>query len=160
PSGSGVPIGVINSVNWSTESGVRIGAGWLLLEDGWDLASFYTYFHSSASNGARAPAGGTLFATMTHPGGIDQVDTALATTSLNYNVLDVERGRSVTIGSNTSMRFFGGGRFAWIDQSIGAFYDGVDANHAFAGSSINFDGAGIRVGAEGRLNLCRGFSAY
>jgi hypothetical protein len=160
PSGGGVPIGTINSVEWSTESGVRIGGGWLLPEEGWDLAAFYTYFHSNANNGARAPAGGTLFATMTHAGGIDQVGTALATASFNYNVLDVELGRSLAIGSNTSVRFFGGGRFAWIDQSVGAFYDGVDANHAFAGSSVNFDGAGVRVGAEGRLNLCRGFSAY
>jgi hypothetical protein len=160
PSGAGVPIGTINSVEWSTESGVRLGGGWLLPEDCWDLASFYTYFHSNANSGARAPAGGTLFATMTHPGGIDQVDSALATSSLNYNVLDVELGRSLAIGSSTSVRFFGGGRFAWIDQSMGVFYDGLDANHAFAGSSINFDGAGIRVGAEGRLNLCRGFSAY
>jgi len=160
PSAAGVSIGTINSVEWSTESGVRIGAGWLLPEEGWDLASYYTYFHSNANNGARAPAGGTLFATMTHPGGIDQVDSALATASLNYNVLDVELGRALTIGSNTSIRFFGGGRFAWIDQSMGVFYDGLDANHAFAGSSINFDGAGVRVGAEGRLNLPRGFCAY
>jgi hypothetical protein len=160
PSGAGAPIGTINSVELSTESGVRIGAGWLLPEECLDLACFYTYFHSNATSGARAPAGGTLFATMTHAGGIDQVETALATASLNYNVLDVELGRALTIGSNTSLRFFGGGRFAWIDQSMGAFYDGVDANHAFAGSSINFNGAGVRVGADGRLNLCRGFSAY
>jgi hypothetical protein len=160
PSNQGIAVGTIESVDWNTESGFRIGAGYLLPIQGWDVGADYTYFHSSGSRAVARTAGETLFATMTHPGGIEQVDTANASSSLNYNVLDLEVGRGLNVGDRFTLRLFGGGRFAWIDQSENAFYNGGDANHALASASVDFNGAGLRLGGEGRMNLGWGLHLY
>jgi hypothetical protein len=147
-------------VDWETESGVRIGGGYQWAGDGWGVAAYYTYLHSSAIDTVGRPTGGTLFATLTHPGGIDQIGTATATAGINYNVLDVEVGRCFVLGDNFWLRAFGGGRFAWIEQNLDAYYNGVDANFAAVHSPVDFEGGGFRVGAEGKWKGRWGLSLY
>ena len=45
---------------------------------------------------------------------------------ISYSVTDVELGRTFTPSECFSVRFFGGGRFARIDQSLKAIYSGGD----------------------------------
>jgi hypothetical protein len=155
----GVPEGTIESLEWEDNSGVRAGGGYHFCE-GWEVGAYYTYFQTRAQRTLEAPPGGTLFATLTHPGGIEQVQTATADSSLKFNVVDVEVGRWFDICDSFAVRCFGGARFAWIDQNLNAFYNGGDANHAAVSSPINFDGAGIRIGGEGRWKMGKGFSLY
>jgi hypothetical protein len=154
------PIGNIESLEWRTKSGFRIGGGYCWPGDGWEAGVYYMNLHSNADGFAARPAGGTLFATLTHPGTIEQVDTASATSGVNFDVVDVEMGRRFAMGECFWFRLFGGGRFASIDQSLNAFYDGGDANLAQVHSPIEFDGAGIRVGGEGHWNINWGFSLF
>jgi hypothetical protein len=160
PTSSGIPQGNIASLQWDTESGVRAGGGYRLPGDGWEIGAYYTYFHSNASQSATAPAGGVLFTTLTHPGSVEEAATATADSGLNYQLLDVEVGRTFPIGESCSVRLFGGGRFAWINQSLNAVYNGIDANIAVVSSPIDFDGAGLRLGGEGRWNVGWGFSLF
>jgi hypothetical protein len=157
PNNRGVPEGTLDSLEWDTNSGFRLGGGYRLPGDGWELGGYYTYFHTSAHGAQEAPAGGTLFATLTHPGGISQVASAVAASSLNYDVADVEIGRHFDLGQSCAVRLFGGGRFASINQKLTVGYDGGDANLAAVDSPTEFDGGGLRAGGELRWNLPYGF---
>jgi hypothetical protein len=155
-----MPIGSVAALNWETESGFRVGGMYQWPGEGWGVGACYTYLHSNASDQVARPAGGTLFPTLTHPGGIEQVDSAAATSGLNYQVLDIDVGCAFTISDSFCLRPFAGGRFAWIDQSLNAFYNGGDANFAAVHSPVDFEGAGIRVGAEGKWKTRWGLSLY
>lgn len=160
PTRSGLPTGTMESVNWASNSGYRVGGGFRSPLSGWELASYYTYFHTSTNRSVASPAGGTLYATVTHPGFIDAVDNAGAGSNLNYNVLDVDIARRFSVSDGFLVRVSAGGRFAWIDQNFNVLYDGQSAGRAVVSSPINFNGAGVRVGADGTWTVSRGFGFY
>jgi hypothetical protein len=160
PSNNGISEGSIESLGWEADSGVRIGGGYRFGGAAWEAGVFYTYLHAHGEETLTSPAGGILYATLTRPGMIQQVDSASGSTGLNYNVLDVEFGRTFVLGECFSLRLFGGGRFAWIDQNLNVIYDGGDASTAQVLSPIDFEGAGLRLGGEGRWNVRWGFNVY
>lgn len=160
PTSTGAPQGTIESLEWDTDSGVRFGGGYRLPGDGWEVGAFYTYLHSHGGRSLTRPNGGTLFATLTRPGTVEQVDTASGTTSLNYQVLDVEIGRTWWANDALALRCFGGARFAWIDQGLDVTYDGGDAIMTQVSSPINFEGGGVRVGGEAFWHLRWGLGLF
>jgi hypothetical protein len=131
------------------------------LPDHWEIAAYYTYFWAGNDRTLTAPPGGTLFATLTQPNGfVDAVNTATGSASLRYQLLDVEFGRRFEPNESTSIWLGGGGRFAWIDQKLHAAYDGNTASLAQVDSPIQFDGAGLRFGAEGDWKVYHGLGFY
>ena len=97
---------------------------------------------------------------MTHPGFVDLVNSALGTSNLNYNVFDLDFGRTHRISDCFQASWTAGGRFAWIDQGMNAFYNGNTANQAVVSSPINFNGAGVRIGGDVQWLFGRGFGLY
>lgn len=160
PTTSGTPRGSIESLNWESNSGYRIGGGLRSPLSGWEIGAYYTYFHSKNDRTLSKPPGGTLYATLTHPGFVDSVDSAVGSANLNYSVFDVDIGRRIVVSDTLTARFSGGGRFAWIDQNLNVFYDGQSAHQARTISPIDFNGAGVRVAAEGVWTFRRGFGLY
>jgi hypothetical protein len=159
-SAGAVPQGSILSVEQGYQSGFRVGAGYQFPGEGWQASFFYTYLHSRDTAAASAPDGGTLLATLTHPGTVASVDQAAAEANLNYNVFDVELGRRFQATDRLAVRLFAGPRFAHIDQGLNATYDGGDANHDVVTSHTTFDGGGVRAGAGGNYNLFGGLGLY
>ena len=153
PSSSGVPTGDILSRDWTWRSGLREGIGYRLPGQQWGVGFYYTYLHDNTSDSIAAPAGGVLFATLTHPGTVTEVQTASAQTSLNYNVFDLEVGRWWNLSDRLATRFFAGGRAARIDQGFNALYNGLDANHDLVAQRQHFNGFGFLMGGEANLNL-------
>jgi hypothetical protein len=151
--------GSVESLDWRRQSGLRAGGGFRFCE-GWEYGTYFTYLHSSADQSLVQPAGGAIFPTLTHPGFIDQVTSAIGTSSLNYHVIDTELARRLDMNESSSVKIYGGGRFAWIDQGLDAYYDGGDARQAHVSSPIRFTGGGFLVGGEGRWNGPWGFSLY
>ena len=88
-----VPEGELASLNYSLRSGVRAGITYRVPESAWDIQTAYTYFRSNARGEEFAPAGGTLYATLTRPGLNDEVTVARASANLEYNVFDTVVGR-------------------------------------------------------------------
>jgi len=160
PSGGNVPDGQVVSRDWGWRSAFRTGVGYRLPGSEWSVAFYYTYLHSDDSGAIAAPAGGTLFATLTHPGTVSQVQTAAAQTSLNYNVFDPEIGRWWRPDPSFAVRVFGGGRFARIDQNFTANYNGGDANLDQVTQRLHFNGGGFRAGTDAAWLLGRGFSLF
>lgn len=159
PVNDGTAQGTIESVSLNTSSGVRTGGGYRLPE-GWELGLYYTYLHSGGDNNLRSLPGGTLYATPTHPGFIDAVDSAQASANLNYSVFDVEFGRRFRPTESFTLLVNAGGRFAWIDQDFAVLYDGQSANLASLSSPSRFHGGGVRVGGEGQWTVLRRCGLY
>src|SRR5207244_2252006 len=103
-----------------------------------------------------------LFATLTRGGSIDDVSAASASTSLNYNVIDLDIARRVCIQKNLDLTVFGGGRFAWIDQELDATYNGGPANavNDHVHSPVYFRGAGLSVGSQAEWKVGGGVGLY
>jgi len=160
PADNGAAEGQIRSLNWEARSGIRAGIGYRLPGNGWEAGFVYTYLHSAIDGGVVSPVNGTLYATLTHPGTVEQVAAASASTSLNYNVFDGEIAKRWAITESTALRLFGGPRFARIDQNFNAFYNGIDANRDQVTSRLNFDGYGLRLGGEGHWKVWRGLGLY
>lgn len=161
PNSQGYPNGTIEFLDWDLRSGARAEVGYRLPgATCWEATTAFTYLNSGASQVVTAPPGGTVFATLTHPGGIEQVATAVGTSHLIYKVLDADLGRRFEAGDDLGFRLFAGGRAAWINQDLDAFYNGGDANMAHVSSPINFQGGGIRVGGEGNYRMPWGLRLF
>jgi len=160
-SGSGRAIGNLIEVPWESTSGFRAGLGYRLPENGWEITLDYTYLFTDSTRSVSAPAGGTVFATLTQPTiNNSEVDTAASSNLLLYNVLDLMVGRRFSVGETTSLWLGGGGRFAWMKQELTAVYDGETATAGLVSSPIEFDGYGLRVGGEGQWNIREKLSLY
>ncbi len=154
------PQGDVRSLNWNTASGFRVGAGYRLPGEGWEAGFNYTYFHDNANDLAGRPAGGSLFPTLTHPGMVEVADSALADAKLNYNVYDVEVGKHFHPSEALDVRAFAGPRFATIGLENNAYYNGGDARNDHVHSRIDFNGGGLRMGAEGQWSIWKGLGLY
>lgn len=156
-----IPAGSIESIGWQSNSGIRFGFGYRTA-DAWEIGFTYTNLHNTGSTNLAAPAGGTLYATLTRANTFDDVTTASASDSLNYNVIDLEAGKHLAGGDSLDLKVFGGGRFAWIDQGLTAIYNGGSASavNALVDVPVHFRGAGLSVGAEGWWKVYHGLGLY
>jgi hypothetical protein len=142
------PVGTIKSVDGGYDSGLRVGAGWRFADGEWDVMGRYAYFHSSADNVATRPAGGTVFATLTHPSTVVEVGGAYAQSSVNFNVFDLEIGKRFELGEGLNLRLFAGPRYANVDQALNVTYAGGDVVSDRVERCTCFDGGGVRAGGE------------
>jgi hypothetical protein len=160
PNANGDPEGSIQSDPWHSRAAFRVGAGYRLPEDGWQVGFFYTYMHDNNGGALTAPAGGLLFATQTHPGTVEFANRAAADSTLSYNVYDLEIGRTSDVSRHFSVRPFGGLRLANIGQNFSVLYDGADANRDMVDSRVNFNGGGLRAGAQADWKVLDHISLY
>jgi hypothetical protein len=154
------PAGTLESLNYELRSGFRTALGYRIPGGGWDVLFAYTYLESNADRILTAPPGGTLYATLTRPGLIDEATTAAATAGLQYNVFDIEVGRKLHASEWATARIFGGARFVTLRQDFDVIYDGRDARNAEVRTTAKFDAFGPTLGGEGTVTLYRGFHAY
>jgi Legionella pneumophila major outer membrane protein precursor len=161
PNTTEIPGGNVNSLDYDTRSAFSFGFGYDL-STGWSVGVHYTYLHSTDEATVNAPAGGAVYATMTRAGTFDQVATAGAAASLNYNVIDLEASKHTVMSDTFDLNVSGGVRVAWIDQTFGAIYNGgpSGAVNATVDTPTYFYGAGLTAGAEGEWKLYRGFGIY
>jgi hypothetical protein len=162
PDANLTPGGSIQSLDWHTNSGFRVGAGYQLPDQPWQLGVVYTYFHSHDDRTVSAPPGGAAFATLSRGGGVDDIQTAAGSTNLDFNVIDLLAARPVTIGPALNVRLFGGGRFAWIDQKLTAVYNGgaSGAVNDIVTSPVFFRGGGLTGGGRAFWKVYHNFGLY
>jgi hypothetical protein len=156
------PGGTVESANWNTESGFRIGTGFRIPNQDWTIGVTYTNFSSHDNTALAAPAGGALYATLTRAGSYDQVDTAAAATNIDYNVIDIDLSHRIKVSDTFNLTVFGGGRFAWINQEFSAVYNGGPdhATNDMVTTPVYFNGAGLTAGCQGEWNVWHGLGFY
>jgi len=142
------PQGKIQSIRHDMRPGLRVGLGYRIPDSGWEIAGYYTYLHSRGDEITLAPPGGLLYPLLTRPGLTDSADRAVAFSRLNYNVYDLEIGKTMHVDESTQLRMYGGVRVASIQQALGATYTGRLADTAVAESRSKFDGGGPMFGTE------------
>ncbi len=147
--------------NW----GFRAGVDYKSHHDKWDIATRYTYMHSTASESISAPAGGAVFPSWQFPlvaGGF--VTDGKAHWICNLNMADLELGRDCYVGTWLSIRPFMGVRGAVVQQRYHVGYKGGTAVPAGDEDKIkmsnNFWGVGIRVGFNSLWGFAKGWSFY
>lgn len=137
--------------NW--DPGFRIGAGYELGGDKWDIAVLWTHFHSHSSRDGNA-----------------------FRWSINYDVIDIIEAYQCELGSCFTLRPYGGLRGARIDQKLrlNDVTSAVSSSFAsFSGASLvdgpittnsnnkqKFSGLGPLLGLEVDWKIGCGFSVY
>lgn len=139
--------GSVQHVEMDRDSGFRMNLGYRLAS-GWELAAGYTYFATSATASAVAPAGGNMFATRSHPNDNEEAETADAAASFDYDVFDLETRSPWLQSCPVAVQWFGGLRWATVDQDFQATYDGEDFDNGVCRQSTGMTGFGLRLGAE------------
>lgn len=152
------PTGRVQNLNHDVASGLRVGVGYRLPGHGWDLGITYTYLSSSNDQKTIAPPGGVLYPTFTRPGVVDTATSAVGNAAFDYNVFDLDVGRTWTVDEHFRLRTFGGLRFASIDMDYGARYDGLQAVGSNVTNRFGFEGTGPTAGVAGNWNVTKGFS--
>lgn len=149
------------------EPGFRVGLGYDLPCDGWDVVAYYTNLYSKSHSHTFTDPTSDDFFNPTYIT-VDQgteFDDIHASWKLNLNLLDFELGREFCVSSCVTIRPFIGVRAAWIDQSITTrLFNVTDTTDDFVARSrtkTKFDGAGLRGGldSEWKLGWC-GISIY
>jgi hypothetical protein len=160
PTNNLTPQGNVQNIGFDLASGMRAAIGYRAPGSGWETWFTYTYLHAGGDALAVAPTGGLVYATLTRPGLVDDVSTAVAGNNLTYNVYDMDTVRCVLGDDSFSLRLGFGVRYATIDQNQQAIYNGMDANGTFVRSRETFDGGGLTASGEGRWQMPWGFSVF
>lgn len=154
------PNGDLRSLNYELRSGARVGVGYRFKDTAWSAGFTYTFLRSSSDDMVTADVNGQIYPTLSRPGLVDNVGTATATASLEYNVFDFEISRKVHVDERLDLRLYGGVRFSTIRQDFDAQYDLRDANLARVATQSNFDGFGPLLGAEASLKTFGNFHLF
>jgi hypothetical protein len=124
-----------------------------------DLTFGLTNFSESWSEFATAPVGGQLWAIRGHPADVDPAfgtaTAASASFDIDYSVIDLELGYTLSPSEALDLRLFGGLRLADIDSALNIVYAAPVARTVMESNDIS--AFGLRVGAEGNYSLGSGF---
>lgn len=152
--------GPVRSLNYELRTGVRAEVGYRLGHSHWEMLAGYTYFRSNAFDSFFPGPGQAILPTLTRPGLTDTVAFAAADANIVYNVYDALVARRFVVGEHVALRMLGGMRFANIQQSFNAYYDGIDAQQAQIRLGSQFQGFGPVVGGEAVWAGVNGFHLY
>lgn len=118
---------VVENLDFKWDWGFRLGAGYKLPHDHWDIFLNYTFLDAFAEKKKHAPTGGALFPTWIVPFGLpDGYFTVVgeARWSAHLNIADAELGRTCFVSKWLSIRPFMGVRTAFIGQKMRVKYQG------------------------------------
>lgn len=169
------------SVDFDWHTGLRLGAGWHMPHDRWDLSFEWLHFQQKDSRSLNPdPAKKTLFIVNTSPDNGRRgpnMRTSIAQNGkekwhLDYDTLDLTLSKPFWSTSRLSLNLHVGLRTAWIDQHIKQSYHHITnpaiihtANAFVANELVNknhqsFWGIGFRGGIDSRWALTRCFSLF
>lgn len=144
--------------------GFRLGLGYHLPRDKWDLLATYTRMQAHASghdDGVLFPSWGGAFV----PSGESwYVQSGSAHWNANLNMLDVELGRDTQAGKHLTLRPLMGVRTLFLNQHYHLKYKG--GNQLASGEEdrihlqSDFWGVGLRLGVDSVWNIARGWGIY
>jgi hypothetical protein len=147
--------------NWNW--GFRVGFGYNIPHDHWDILGGYTQYRSATRSEEKVSSSQALFPSwMTASSGY--VSQARASWNMHLQLGDLEMGRSFAAARWLSLRPFLGVRGAWIYQKYAIEYKGGSAVPTADTDKVsmrnNFWGAGGRLGLNSLWGIARGFSLY
>ena len=169
----------IENPHFDYDWGFRIGAGYNLPHDGWDLYATWTRMHMHSHHHEHHVADGDhfLWPVWMHPNSSFStnstfVEEAHAHWRLRLNVIDLEMGRELFTSKWLTLRPHIGLRTSWIDQYYDVDYENIRSQQSPGGTIITqghkvdidmknkFWGLGPRFGLDTQWGLGSGFSIF
>jgi hypothetical protein len=152
----------IQRIGYGWEPGARVGAGYNLPRDGWDLEAVWTgYFNQSSASSENLEATANNRGLITFFYGFGPYSSAAARWNLHYNMIDLDVGKKLSLSQAFSLRLFCGLRGGWIYQRFLSRADGPQDPVGLAvkfTAKDRFNGIGPLGGLEGDFKLGKGFS--
>jgi hypothetical protein len=172
--GNRIVDGTVENAHFDWDWGFKVGLGYNMAHDGWDVYLNWTRFHPEKSRRAEsAPSGGamgTLFTTQVAPDGTgsvaapEVVNHADVSYRMRMDLVDLELGREFFVSKHLTLRPFVGLRYARIDQKLDVDYKGGETLGATRKWEIdlknNFWGLGLRTGLNSQWGFGGGWSIY
>jgi len=158
--------GRVKNARYDWNWGFRIGAGYNLPHDGWDLFLNWTWFHSRGHQDKNALLGQVLIATRANASDTEgdvQAVQAEHNQRLHLNLIDLEIGREFFVSKSLTFRPHMGLRTGWIYRNFDVEYAGGTqlANTALKDTFHNrYRGMGLRSGFDTQWGLGNGVSLY
>lgn len=164
---SGFIRGNTKNADYDWDWGYRVGAGYNLPHDGWDILANWTHFNTRSKNHHTAEPGSVFLTTQALPGPA-ATDTVTVTAAnahlhLNMNLADFEMGREFFVSKWLTLRPFGGARGAWLHRTLKVHYRG---GSLAVGQKLNDEvktrwrAGGIRGGLDSQWGLGSGWSFF
>jgi hypothetical protein len=157
------------NLDFDYKVGFRVGCGFNIPHDSWDLNLCFTHFDNEIKGHSHAKNGDGLFPIWSGitpvPGVTTFVLDARAHLRLNLNVIDVELGREYDVGKWLTMRPSMGIRTGFINQHYHILYSPLIIVLQPPGTDNiklknEYWGVGPKAGIATQWNLGRGFSIY
>lgn len=157
--------GKIHNAHFNWAWGFRLGVGYNLPHDGWDLLMNWTRYRTDATQNTSKGKKSTLRQTLINPidtnSALTTWDSARAKVNLHYNVLDLEMGREFFVSKWLTIRPQFGGRALWIKRNLWYRYPCSDCSVIVTGRHVNhFSGGGLRGGFNTQWGFGMGLSLY
>lgn len=157
-------IGKVYSPDLGYDSGFRVGASSSC--NCWNYGLEYTRYSSTADGSYKNSdghiAGTHILDDYTEVSQGSDIVLAKSDWKLDYNVIDLSMGKTLTMGDCATMNVFGGLKFAYINQDFKNVYsDNLDFSLADRDVSIQkhcMDGYGISLGFAPEYKLSNCFS--
>jgi hypothetical protein len=158
--------GRVKYPHFDWDVGCRVGLGYKLPHDKWDVYLAYTHLngnargHTESSNRVVFPSWASQSSGAASP---FYADTASAHWHLNLNRGDLDLGRNCFVSEWLSLRPFVGVSGLWVDQTYKVNYGGgtvAPSDTALVHLKSDCWGVGVRMGVNSLWGLGKGFSIY
>ena len=163
--------------NFGWVPGFKVGMGYKLPHDYWDLYAKYTWIETSgnrnkATNSEGNLQEGLILGTLnSHASMIAEINQATTSWSEHFNVIDIELARNFYISQYLSLRPFGGLKFTWQKQNWKSDFQAQDIaidnspvlpvpGTALSHQNHHTWGAGIRTGIDSNWFFNKNFSFF
>lgn len=156
-----------HQVSPNYHSGYRLSADVVFPHDVWDAKLIWTRYQNHKSDTTSLIEDLEVWPVYLNSVNLNAAgDEAKAKWKLNFNVLDLELGRSFFIAKHLSLRPFVAFEAAWIEQTLHTKLYDVDALGGFSTSLITgnnhnkFKGYGLRAGVDSKWPVAWGLSLF
>ncbi len=165
--------GFAQGLNYNWAWGFRVGLGYAMEHDKWDVYLDWTHFDSHGTRNNSAPGGGAIFPSfilqnILNPGVTPYIaNSAKAHLDVGVNLVDLELGRAFYVSKWLSLRPSIGLRSAWLDMPLNIRYRPMPGggmpptiSELLMHSYNRFWGFGPRIGLNTQWGLGMGFSLF
>ncbi len=140
--------------------GFRLGTGYNIPRDGWDITLDWTHIHNEAHGSVHA-GHESLFETYVNTANVNTTGTHFHGKWHNHlDQIDLNLGREFLVGKHLAIRPNGGMRTAWIHQKYAIDYDFSSGPDQDVDLKNRFWGFGFVGGIDSDWRLGAGFSIY
>ncbi|MDQ5956751.1 MAG: Lpg1974 family pore-forming outer membrane protein [Candidatus Rhabdochlamydia sp.] len=154
----------IKQVDYKYESGFKLGLGYNLFYDYWDIFANWTRLHTQPHSSWNSP-NQLLTTSLLDPfqgSSIIRSSSVSSRGNLHFDTVDLELGRRLFLGRNLAIRPYAGLKGAWVTSRLNTSYVGISDplfNSATVSLKNRNQGVGLRFGMQGRWDLgCSNFA--